>query len=148
MPIDWRDTDEPPAAPPAAQHRNRRRAATPSQRTGRGREAERIAARYLEGRGWEVVERNVRIGGSEIDVIARTGALLVFVEVRSRWRGCGGGPERTIGADKKARILSAAAAWLAARGLSDERVRLDVVALDASPGGWRLRHVEGAIVSC
>jgi uncharacterized protein (TIGR00252 family) len=59
--------------------------------TARGREAEALAARYLECCGLRVVERNFLVRGGEIDLICRDGKTLVFVEVRQRSRSDFGG---------------------------------------------------------
>ena len=56
----------------------------PDPRAALGRAAEDAAVRHLERLGYEIFARNVRLGGAEIDVIARDGDAIVFVEVRSR----------------------------------------------------------------
>ena len=62
----------------------------------RGKDAEARAARYLEGRGLTIVERNYRSRYGEIDLIARDGATLVFVEVRARASNTFGGAAASI----------------------------------------------------
>ena len=64
--------------------------------TARGREAEALAARYLESHGQRVIERNFRVRGGEIDLICRDGRTLVFVEVRQRSRSDFGGAGASI----------------------------------------------------
>lgn len=81
----------------------------------RGREAEDLAARYLECRGLRVVDRNFRIRGGEIDLVCRHGDTLVFVEVRLRSRGDFGGAGASITATKRRRIILAARHYLARR---------------------------------
>ncbi len=59
------------------------------------------AASFLESRGFEIIERNYRFGrAGEIDLIARRGDLLVFVEVKSRNTPVYGGPLYAINARK------------------------------------------------
>lgn len=53
-------------------------------RGARGRAGENAACEELVRHGCEILERNVRAAGAEIDVVARDGRTLVFVEVRSR----------------------------------------------------------------
>lgn len=54
-------------------------------RRSTGAAAEHLAARFLQGRGIVVLARNVRVGGGEIDIVARVGGETAVVEVRSRW---------------------------------------------------------------
>ncbi len=106
----------------------------------RGRAAEQEAARFLESRGLSVVERNVEIGGAELDLIAimqdsTETQTLVFVEVRSRADERAGSPIETINRRKRARVLRAATAWLVARGLWERvAVRFDVIGITYDDG--------------
>ncbi|HSG22827.1 MAG TPA: YraN family protein [Azonexus sp.] len=97
--------------------------------TTRGREAEALAARHLEGCGLRVIERNFRIRGGEIDLICRDGKVLVFVEVRLRSRSDFGGAGASITATKRRRIILAAQHYLL--GKPDCDCRFDCVLLDA-----------------
>ncbi|MBM4265143.1 MAG: YraN family protein [Deltaproteobacteria bacterium] len=106
-------------------------------RAARGRAAEDAACALLVREGYRVLERNVRLAGAEIDVIARDGEVVVFVEVRSRSSRRHGGPLETIGATKRVRIARAASAWLAARQRRGGRyppARFDVVGVDWKEG--------------
>jgi len=71
---------------------NHRRNRRPDRRKERGAAAEEAAARYLESQGCQVLERNWRCRTGEIDLIARDGEVLVFVEVRSRRTGSRSAP--------------------------------------------------------
>lgn len=102
--------------------------------TSRGREAETRAARYLEGRGLRLVERNFRVRGGEIDLICRSGATLVFVEVRQRSRSDFGGAGASITAGKRARLILAARHYLAGKPACD--CRFDCVLLDSERLEW------------
>lgn len=101
----------------------------------RGLIAEEEAARFLESRGLVICERNVRIAGAEIDIIAEAPparpeepTTVVIVEVRSRGDERNGSPLETIDRRKRAQIRRGATAWLVARGLWERvAVRFDVV---------------------
>jgi len=94
--------------------------------TGRGAAAEDLAAVYLEGQGLRIVERNYRCRFGEIDLVARSGAVLVFVEVRARKTETFGGAAGSITAAKRRRLVAAARHYLAAhRG--ERACRFDVV---------------------
>ena len=101
----------------------------------RGRAAELEAARFLESRGLSVVERNVEIGGAELDLIATLRDstetdTVVVVEVRSRTDERAGSPIETINRRKRAQVRRGATAWLVARGLWERvAVRFDVIGI-------------------
>jgi putative endonuclease len=108
----------------------------------RGRAAETLAAAFLELSGLEVVERNVRLAGVEVDVLAVERGVHVVVEVKFRSRSDYGGALEALDPGKRARLLRAASV-LAARGDSD--VRIDLIAVTLDPEGAVLRHVRGAV---
>ena len=94
--------------------------------TVKGRRGEDVAVERLVREGYVVVGRNVRVGRGEIDVVARDGDVLVFVEVRRRERA--EDAMMSVDAKKQARITAAAGAYVAT--LTDEdvpRCRFDVV---------------------
>lgn len=81
--------------------------------SARGQRAEDLAAEFLERQGLDLVERNYRCRFGEIDLIARDGSILVFVEVRMR-AGMGfGGAAASITAVKRGRLTRAARHYLA-----------------------------------
>nr|WP_274638223.1 YraN family protein [Microbacterium bovistercoris] len=112
----------------------------------RGRAGEGRAAAHLTARGFEVLERNWRAPGGEVDVVASRGDTLVFVEVKTRRSDGFGDPLEAVDAPKRARLWRLAHAWCAqhpdrARG---REVRLDVIGITgADPATARLEHLEG-----
>ncbi|MBW2667335.1 MAG: YraN family protein [Deltaproteobacteria bacterium] len=110
-----------------------------------GAEGEDRAAAYLRRRGYRIVARNVRAGGVEIDLIVRRGAVIAFVEVKTRRSLAQGPPELAVDARKTARLLRGAAAWLQGRPGRACEVRFDVIACEYDRRGhWHLRHLEAA----
>jgi len=110
-----------------------------------GAEGEARAARWLEAQGYALLARNVRAGGVEIDLIARRGDTIAFVEVKARRGRAHGAPEEAVDARKRRRLARGAAAWLHASGLRARRVRFDVVVCEqGADGAWELRHLAGA----
>ncbi len=95
-----------------------------------GAAAEVLAAEYLQTRGLEIVERNYRCRGGEIDLIAREGEVLVFVEVRLRTNPTFGGAATSITSAKRRRLVVAANYYLARLG-REPPCRFDAVLLDA-----------------
>jgi putative endonuclease len=99
-------------------------------RRAAGTDAENLAAAFLARHGLRIVERNWRRRCGEIDLVARDGDVLVFVEVRLRRRGDFGGAAASITAAKRARLVAAAEQYLA--GLPrTPACRIDAVLLDA-----------------
>ena len=95
----------------------------------RGARAEALAADYLEQHGLIIVARNFRTRRGEIDIIARDGDRLVFVEVRLRTRSDFGGAGGSVTARKQSRIVSASLVYLAKIG-REPPCRFDAVLLD------------------
>jgi putative endonuclease len=106
-----------------------------------GLAAERRAARWYRLRGWRILGANVWAGGNELDLIARRGRQLRFVEVKEKRGPRFGDPLEMVTAEKQRRVRRAAAAWLAARPeLGGLTVGFDVVAVREG----RLQRVEDA----
>ncbi|MDK2931025.1 MAG: putative endonuclease [Bacillota bacterium] len=95
-----------------------------------GAAGEDIAARYLESIGFEVLERNFRWRAGEIDIVARDGKTVVFVEVKARRPGPFGAAAEQITASKRRRMVKTALAYMASRGMTGVECRFDVVAVD------------------
>ena len=94
---------------------------------GRGEE---IAARFLAGHGYRILERNFRFRRKgEIDIVAREGEYLVFCEVKMRTGDSYGLPEYAVTPLKQDTIRRTAAAYLALKGVRDQPCRFDVVTI-------------------
>lgn len=104
-------------------------AAGPRSARDLGLEAEVETARLLESKGLAIVARNYRTRFGEVDLVAREGATLVFVEVRRRSSRAFGGAAASVDARKQARIVAAARHYLARLG-AEPACRFDVVTWD------------------
>jgi putative endonuclease len=96
----------------------------------RGREAESRAADFLRTHGLTILERNWRCRFGEIDLVARDGRTLVFVEVRARASRSHGGAAESISAAKRRR-LTATANYYLARCRSEQPCRFDALLIEA-----------------
>ena len=105
-----------------------------------GRRGEEIAAEHLRRRGYQIIERNVRSRYGEIDLVARDGDCLVFVEVRTL-RSTALTPEESITVRKQSRMARLGMAYLQAHGVEDASWRADVIAITLGSGG-QASHVE------
>jgi putative endonuclease len=115
----------------------------------RGALGERIARDYLRLQGIAVLDHNRRSDTGEVDVLARDGGALVFVEVRLRSAGAWVGPAASIDARKRRRWRQCAAALLRRR--DDLRwprrtVRFDAIVIELARDGLQLRHLRGVRV--
>jgi putative endonuclease len=112
-----------------------------------GRAAEEAAARYLLGGGWHLLGRNVRVGRGELDIVARRGPVLAFVEVKARRTLTCGSPEDAVGVAKRRQVARLAELWLAARPWAlngIDEVRFDIVAVDSRAFPSTIRHLPAA----
>jgi|YNPBryunderm2012_1023409.scaffolds.fasta_scaffold01107_7 putative endonuclease len=105
---------------------------------------ELLAAAWLVLKGYRIAARNWRCAQGEIDLIARRGELLVFVEVKTRTSRAVGAPEEAVTAAKRARLVRLAQVYLSRYRGPTPGCRFDVVAVDASRFPPRLRHLPGA----
>lgn len=110
-----------------------------------GRWGEELAVQHLQLQGIEVLDRNWRCRAGELDVVAREGRTLLFVEVKAR-SGLGyGEPAEAVSRTKARRIHGLAAAWLAEQR-PDGRwdLRFDVVSVVRTSGLPLVQHLRGA----
>ena len=92
--------------------------------------AERRAARWYRLRGWRILGANVWAGGNEVDLIARRGGQLRFVEVKEKRGPAYGDPREAVTEEKQRRVRRAAEAWLATQPeLARLEIGFDVVAV-------------------
>ncbi len=119
---------------PSADVARRRRA----YRTGHG--AEHVAALWLRLHGWRILARRYRVKGGEIDLVARRGATIAFVEVK--WRVALADATLAIGPAKRHRMARAARVFIARQG-REAGLSYRADAVFCAP--WRLpRHVAAA----
>jgi len=105
--------------------------------------AERAATQLLLERGYRIIERNFRAKSGELDIVARDGPVLVFVEVRSRANADHGDAAEMVDWRKQRQVARIAAAYLALRQPDYDEARFDVVAITAGDAvliqdAWRL----------
>lgn len=102
---------------------------------------ENQAVLFLEGKGYQIVERNYTIRQGEIDLVARDGEYLVFVEVKFRSSGEAGAALQAVTPAKQRRLIYAARSYLCRRGYDEwTPCRFDVLAFE----GERVYHIENA----
>jgi putative endonuclease len=105
-----------------------------------------LAANYLVGQGYQVLEQNFRTPHGEIDLIASRGACLVFVEVKTRTSLSFGYPETALTPKKQAHVRAAAEWYLQSQTGLDVDWRIDVIAIQRQRGSGtpEIVHFENA----
>ena len=113
--------------------------------TGVGQRGEEAAARHLQSLGYVILERRFRTRAGEIDLVARDGNTLVFVEVKARTSLACGRPAEAVDGRKRARIARVASLYLAREGCGEAACRFDVVEVLLEPGSPpRVRLIRNA----
>ncbi len=111
-----------------------------------GDQGEEAAARFLARRGFTILDRKLRSRFGELDLVARDGRTVVFVEVKARREGAGDPPQAAVDGRKQARLARLALGYLARRRLGDASCRFDVVAVTVDREGavQTIRHFPDA----
>ena len=119
---------------------------TPARHSDIGPLGERLAARFLRKQlGYRILRRNCRSKLGEIDLIARDGNEVVFVEVKTRSSRTWGDPETAVTPAKRRKLCRAAAAFAARNRLREHPLRFDVVAVLLEDGrDPEFRHYKDA----
>jgi putative endonuclease len=102
----------------------------------KGRRGESLAAWYLWACGWRILAKRQRVGAGEVDLIARKGRTVAFIEVK--WRATGAALDQAIDARRLKRVARAAEVLAARYAGPGDDVRIDVILL--APGHWP-RHM-------
>ena len=108
----------------------------------RGDKGERAAVGFLRRRLYRILDRNFRAADAEIDVVAKRGKTLVFVEVKTRRLAPGSDtrltrPAAAVNREKQEHIVRAARVWLSRRPAPDLTVRFDVIEVYLDPESTR-----------
>ena len=107
-----------------------------------GTEKENLAAEYLKKKGYFIIEKNYRVRQGEIDLIARDGMCIVFVEVKYRANGRSGDALEAVTGAKIRQISKTAHFYLNQKKISIDNtpIRFDVIGIN----GDSITHVENA----
>jgi putative endonuclease len=113
-------------------------------RKRKARHGETLAALFLRAKGYRIEARNWRCAVGEIDIVARRGATLVFVEVKTRSGGSAGSPEEAVNERKRKQLVRLANVYLARFHGEPPPCRFDVVAVRWRRSLPRVRHLRAA----
>jgi len=107
----------------------------------KGEPYEEQASLFLKAAGFEILDRNWSCPMGELDIVARKGGTVAFVEVRARASDRYGSPAETVSRAKRAKIIKAAMAYIKARNVKAETLRFDFIGI--TPGA-EPEHIEDA----
>ena len=105
-----------------------------------GTQYEERAAEYLIAQNYQILERNYRIRSGEIDIIARDGTVLVFIEVKYRKNDESGNPLEAVDIRKQRKIIKVARYYLYQKKYGDVPCRFDVIGICGS----HIEHIKDA----
>lgn len=108
-----------------------------------GRRGEAIVVAHLQANGLEIVDRNVRVGRDELDIVALHRGQYVFVEVRTRSTEVFGLPLASVDREKQRKVRRAALRWLAGQKRKAP-ARFDAAGVTIAGGRVRLDYVVNA----
>lgn len=109
-----------------------------------GKYGEDVACKYLQTKGYQIVERNFRIRGGEIDIIAQEGKTLVYVEVKTRSSHKFGLPEEAVTYHKIKFLERASKFYRLQRKNLPEQERIDVVSIDLTGNKLLIKLIKNA----
>ena len=115
-----------------------------NQRQKFGEKGESIAARYLKKAGYKILEKNYRSQLGEIDIIAKDGETIVFVEVKSRRSVQFGSPKWAVTPQKQRKISMVALQYLKAKAKNNAKARFDVVTIIATKEKQTIELIKNA----
>ena len=108
-----------------------------------GKRGEHIARKFLEAKGFEILETNWRNEKDEIDIIAKDHDELVIVEVKTRSTGYFGDPSEAVGKAKEEFIIRAAEAYIEMHDLNMD-TRFDIISIITNSNEENIEHIKDA----
>jgi putative endonuclease len=111
-----------------------------------GKKGEALAEEYLKRKGYQILKRNYRYGHKEIDIIAREGNTIVFVEVKAGRSKDFGAPQERVNLRKQKNLTEAAYHFIQKENITDCDFRFDVLAIDYRGGKEEVDHIRNAFM--
>jgi putative endonuclease len=111
----------------------------------KGSKSEQIAADYLIKNGYTILERNYRCSRKEIDIIAKKGNVISFVEVKGKSESADFSPEYSITAAKQRIIFQVANYYVQKNDLNDIDFNFDVIIVNFTAEGVKVEHLMNSL---
>jgi putative endonuclease len=109
-----------------------------------GKLGEALAIKKVRSLGYKVIAANYRCPMGELDLVARDGDCLVFIEIKTRRRGAIDSAKAAVDARKQRQVSKAALAYMKSNGCCDVKSRFDVVAVSLGQGPPRIEVIKNA----
>ncbi|MBN2398908.1 MAG: YraN family protein [Candidatus Aminicenantes bacterium] len=109
-----------------------------------GQDGEQAAVIFLKNKGFRIIKTNYRVAGAEVDIIALTGTILCFIEVKTRKSSDYGLPEAFVHRGKQRKIIRAAKFFSSRKAYQEFLVRFDVISIIRDEKGMAFDHLENA----
>jgi putative endonuclease len=110
----------------------------------RGYAGERLVIRHLLRAGWRIEAHRFRLGRHDLDLVARRGHLVAFIEVKTRRSRRFGSPAESVGWRKRAVLSRLAETWRQRFGMPADRYRFDVILVEPGSPAPRVSHITDA----
>lgn len=111
-----------------------------------GKKGEALAEEYLRRKGFQILKRNYRYGHKEIDLIAKEGNTIVFVEVKAGRSKSFGAPHERVDLRKQRNLIDAASDFIQKEMITDCDFRFDVLAITYQKGREDIDHIKNAFM--
>jgi putative endonuclease len=112
-----------------------------------GKKGESIAVSFLKKNGYEIIEKNYKVSGVEIDIIAKMGNTISFIEVKTRKSNDFGFPEEFVNREKSRRIIRGAKLFFASKKNEDYLnydVSLDIISVIYGFEDYKIEFIQNA----
>lgn len=110
----------------------------------RGYAGERLVIQHLLKQGWRIEAHRFRLGRHDLDLVARQGHLVAFIEVKTRCSRRFGSPAESVGWKKRAVLSRLAEVWRQRFGRLADRYRFDVISVEPGSPRPRVTHLADA----
>ena len=111
-----------------------------------GKRGEALAEEYLKRKGFQILKRNYRYGHKEIDLIAKDGNTIVFVEVKAGRSKSFGAPHQWVNLKKQKNLIEVANHFIQKENTTDCDFRFDVLAISYQKGEEIIDHIKNAFM--
>ena len=110
-----------------------------------GKLGEDLACKYLQNKGYKILERNFEVRQGEIDIIALDKSELVFIEVKTRSNLSYGKPAEAVNEIKQKHLIKTIEYYIYSRNLENEFIRIDIIEIYLWKNKYRVNHIKQVI---